>query len=61
MEKKHGVLVMALLGNAVIFGFDNRSWSHTDNRKNNFWVLGEGPNDNINDSIIVAKKIYVSL
>ena len=57
MEKKHGVLVMALLGNVVIFGFDNRTWSL--NRKNNFWVLGEGPTDNINDSIIVAKKIYV--
>ena len=59
MKKKHGVLVMALLGNVVIFGFDNRTWSLTDNRKNNFWVLGEGPTDNINDSIIVAKKIYV--
>ena len=57
MEKKHGVLVMALLGNVVIFGFDNRTWSL--NRKNNFSVLGEGPTDNINDSIIVAKKIYV--
>ena len=30
---------------------DNSSSSHTDNRKNNFLVLGEGPTDDINGSI----------
>ena len=28
--------------NVTIFGVDNSSWSHADNRKNNFSVLGEG-------------------
>ena len=36
--------------NIVNFGFDGRSSSHTDNRKNNFLVIGEGPHDGINDS-----------
>ena len=27
--------------NVVIFGFDNSSLHHTDDRKNNFLVLGE--------------------
>ena len=29
--------------NVVIFGVDNSSSSHADNRKNNFFVLDEGP------------------
>ena len=29
--------------NIIIFGVDNSSSSHADNRKNNFLVLGEGP------------------
>ena len=29
--------------NVIIFGVDNSSSSHSDNRKNNFLVLGEGP------------------
>ena len=28
--------------NVIIFGFDNSSSSHSDNRKDNFLVLGEG-------------------
>ena len=34
----------------VIFGVDNSSSSHTDNRKNNFLVLGEGAIYGINGS-----------
>ena len=34
----------------VIFGVDDSSSSHTDNRKNNFLVLNEGPTQGINDS-----------
>ena len=34
--------------NVVIFGDDNRSSSHTDNRENKFLVLGEGPTHGIN-------------
>ena len=29
--------------NVIIFGFDNSSSSHTDNRKNNLLVQDEGP------------------
>ena len=37
-------------GNAVIFEIDNSSSSHSDSRKNNFLVLGEGPTYGINGS-----------
>ena len=36
--------------NVVIFGFDNTLSSHTENRKNTFLVLCEGPIEGINDS-----------
>ena len=42
--------------NVVIFGVDNSSSFHTDNKKNNFLVLGEGQNQGINDSIGAAEK-----
>ena len=42
--------------NVVIFGVDNSSSSHTDNQKNNFLVLGEGPTQGINDSTGAAEK-----
>ena len=29
--------------NVIIFGVDNNSSSHSDNHKNNFLILGEGP------------------
>ena len=34
--------------NVVIFGVDNSSSSHSDNCKNNFLILGEGPTSHIN-------------
>ena len=34
--------------NIIIFNVDNGSSFHADNRKNNFLVLGEGPNFGIN-------------
>ena len=34
--------------NVILFGIDNNSSSHADNRKNNFSILGEGPNNRIN-------------
>ena len=37
-------------GNAVIFQTDNSSSSHSESRKNNFLVLGEGPTYGINGS-----------
>ena len=36
--------------NAVIFGVDNSLSSHSDNCKNNFLILGEGPTYDINGS-----------
>ena len=40
--------------NVKIFGVDNSSLSHADNRKNKFLVLVEGATDDINDSIGAA-------
>ena len=40
--------------NIVIFHVDNSSLSHTDNRKNNFLVLGEEHTDDISGSIGAA-------
>ena len=36
--------------NVIIFGVDNSSASHAENRKNNFLVLGESPTYGINGS-----------
>ena len=36
--------------NVIIFGVDNSSSSHSDNRKNNFLALGEGTTYGINGS-----------
>ena len=40
----------------VFFDVDNSSSSHVDNCKNNFFVLGEGPTDDINGTIGTAEK-----
>ena len=42
--------------NVVIFGIDNSSSFHTDNWKNRFLVLGEGPPQSINDSTGASEK-----
>ena len=42
--------------NVAIFGVDNSSSSHTDNRKGNFLVLDEGPTCGINGSHGAAGK-----
>ena len=42
--------------NGVIFGVGNSSSSHTDNRKNNFLVLGEDPTQGINGNTGAAEK-----
>ena len=44
--------------NDVIFGVDNSSSSHLGNYKNCSLVLGEGPTDNINDSVDHAEKNF---
>ena len=42
----------------VIFGVDNSSASHNDNRKNNFLVLGDGPTNDINGSGDAAEQKF---
>ena len=44
--------------NIVVFGADNTSSSHVDNRHNNFLVLGEGPTDDIKGSAGTAEKTF---
>ena len=43
----------------MIFGVDNSSSYQTDNGKNNFLVLVEGPTQGINDSTGAAEKKLV--
>ena len=42
--------------NVVIFGVNDSSSSHADNRQNTFLVLGEGPTDDINSSVGTTEK-----
>ena len=44
--------------NVVIFGDDNSWSSHPDNIKNKFFVLVEGPTDDINGSVGAAEKKF---
>ena len=45
--------------NVIIFGVDNSSSSHVDNRKNNFLTLGLGPAFRINGSFSSPEKNLV--
>ena len=45
--------------NVVIFGVDNGWSSHSNNQKNYFLVLGEGPNKGIDVSIGAGEKKLV--
>ena len=47
--------------NVIIFGVDNSSWPHIDNRKNEFLVLGEVPTEGFNGSVGAAEKIVLTL
>ena len=40
----------------MIFGVDNSSSSHVENRKNNFLILGEDPTYGINGSFDAPEK-----
>ena len=44
--------------NVIIFGVDNKSSFHAENRKNNFLVLGEGPTLGINGSFGSPEKKF---
>ena len=45
--------------NAIIFGVENISSPHSDNPKNNFLILGEGPTYGINGSFGSPEKSLV--
>ena len=45
-------------GNVIIFGVDNSSSSHSDNRKNNFLIFGEDPTFGINGSFGLPEKMF---
>ena len=55
VEKVSGILVMTLLG---IFDVDNSLSSYTDNRKNNFIVLGEGDTFDIGGSFGASERKF---
>ena len=44
--------------NVIMFDVDNSSSSHTDNQKNEFLVLGEGPTFGINRSFGSPEKKF---
>ena len=44
--------------NVIIFDVDNSSSSHSDNRKNNFLILGEGPTYGIHRSFWSPEKKF---
>ena len=52
----HGVLIMNLLEIFIIFGVDNSSSSHSEDGKNNFLVLGQGPTYGVNWSFASPEK-----
>ena len=44
--------------NVIIFGVDNSSSSHSENRTNNFLILGEGPTYGVNGSFGSPEKKF---
>ena len=53
-----GVLHNGTARNVIIFGVDNGSSSHDENRKNNFLVLGEDPTFGINGNFDSPEKTF---
>ena len=46
--------------NVVIFGADNSSSPHSDNRKNNFLILGQGPTYGINENFGLLEEMFIT-
>ena len=44
--------------NVIIFGVDNSSSVHVDNKKKDIFVLGEGPTQGLDDTTITAEAKY---
>ena len=48
--------------NAIIFGVDNSSSTHTDNRKNYNSVFAEGPRQRLYDTTVISEaKYYINI
>ena len=58
IEEFYWIFSNDFVRNVIIFGVDNSSLSHTNNRKYNFLVLGEGPTDGINDRTGAAERKF---
>ena len=54
----HEVLLMTFLKNVIIFGVHISSSSRSENRKNNFLILGEGTTYGINGSFGSPEKKF---
>ena len=46
-------------GNVIIFGVHNSLSSRTDNRKNNFLLLGKGLTYGINKALVHQRKTFI--
>ena len=46
--------------NVIIFGADNSSSPHSDKRKNNFLVLGQGPTYGINENFGSSEEKFIT-
>ena len=44
--------------NVIIFGADMSSAVHIDNKNKDIWILGEGPTQRLDDTILTAEAIY---
>ena len=46
--------------NVIIFGADNSSSRHSDNCKNNFLILGQGPTYGINENFGLLEEMFIT-
>ena len=58
MEQVGGVFGNDTARNVLIFDLDNSSWSHVDNHKNNFLILGLHQTFRINGSFVSLEKEF---
>ena len=50
--------VVVNLVKIMIFGVDNSSLAHADNRKNNILIFGKGPTEGLVDTAILVEAKY---
>ena len=44
--------------NVILFGVNNSSSAHADNRKKDHWIFGRGPTDGLDDTTIITEAKY---